>query len=258
MRRATAHGIADNWLIYNPLHAVLEKNGPERAAAIVARLEALARTSGLPPPVWSIADEPSNPDQAPGELETWTKALRKHSPSSRLAGHLNTPGDQKFVPLFDTLIINPSFGIDTQNVSKLNNTGKNIWYYNTFRPRFTAGIWLWNTAASKYVQWHARMPTADPFDPIDGREADFQVLYPMREICAKTPDIHRDLLRMAEGITDQRWLLWLETRKTPSAQKLVAELRRKYSGSFPELAKATRTELEGELERVKGLAQSPN
>lgn len=238
MKRAAAEGVASGWLVYNPLHSLLENNGPERAARIVSRLEDVTRGSGLASPLWSVADEPSNPDQGAGHLETWIKALRKFAPSARLGGHLNTPSDESFAPLFDTLIVNASFGIDTANVARLVKSGKSIWYYNTFQPRFTAGVWLWNTAASRYVQWHARMPTADPFDPLDGREADFQVIYPTRQICPETPDIHRDFLRMAEGLVDQRWLIWLAQRPEPEARALTAELKRSATGAYSELSRS--------------------
>ncbi|HRK18194.1 MAG TPA: hypothetical protein PK970_04495 [Hyphomicrobiaceae bacterium] len=237
MRRAATEGVAAGWLVYNPLHALLESQGPERAAKTVARLEAVTRGSGLPPPLWSVADEPSNPDQGAGHLADWIKALRAFAPSARLGGHLNTPSDETFVPLFDTLIVNSAFGMDAGNIARLTRAGKEIWYYNTFRPRFTAGYWLWATAATRYVQWHARMPTADPFDPLDGREADFQVLYPSTTVCPETPDIHRALLEMAEGIVDQRWLVWLSRQQSAAARSLVGELRSDANRPFEDQSK---------------------
>ena len=254
MRRSVAAGVTPGWLIYNPLYELHRKFGAERAADIVGRLETVIKASDLPKPLWSIADEPSNPDQNPGDLEQWAKALRRTTPGVQLAGHLNAPKDDRFAPLFDTLIINEGFGIDPATITRHVKSGKRVWFYNTFSPRVTAGHWLWSTDAERYVQWHARMPTADPFDPIDGREADFQVIYPTATVCPKTPDIHRDLLRLAEGVIDQRWLLWLERQTAPDAKVLTAELRTVFAKSFDRAKAATRKDLNAIRERIMALA----
>ena len=215
MRRAQSAGVAAGWLIYNPLNELVSAQGLERAAATVGRLTELIRTQNLPQPLWSVADEPSNPDQQAGSLADWVRLLRAKAPGARLGGHLNTPTDTTFVPLFDTVIVNAGFGIDVADLARLKGAKKGVWLYNTWAPRQTAGLWLWRTAAERYVQWHARMPTADAFDPLDGREGDYQMIFPTLEVCPRQPDIHRDLLRLAEGVVDQRWLLWLEAQTTP-------------------------------------------
>jgi hypothetical protein len=253
MRRAGRSGIAPGWLIYNPLHDLVAAQGAARSSDIVARLEEMIRAQGLPQPVWSVADEPSNADQSNAGLADFVKQLRAKSRGVKLAGHLNTPVDEKFAPLFDTLLLNPGFGIDAGPLERIRKSGKDVWIYNTFAPRQTAGLWLWRSAAQRYVQWHARLPTADPFDPIDGREADFQVFYPTAEVCPKQPDIHRDLLRMAAGVVDQRWLLWLDANPAPAAKALAQDVRSRLRGPFTEAKKLGRTDLETIRNRIMDL-----
>ena len=71
------------------------------------------------------------------------------------------------------------------------------------------------------------MPTADPFDPTDGREGDVIYLYPWLESCPDTMDIHKRLLDLHEATIDLRWLQWLETQAETSvdARNLVKKLR---------------------------------
>lgn len=254
MRRAQRSGVAPGWLIYNPLNELTASQGLVRAADTVARLEGLIKAQALAQPLWSVADEPSNPDQSGGQLAEWVRLLRAKSPGIRLGGHLNTPSDQTFVPLFDTLILNAGFGIDATNLQRLRASGKGIWLYNTAAPRQTAGLWLWRTVAERYIQWHARMPTSDPFDPLDGREADFQMIYPTVQVCPRQPDIHRDLLRMAEGIVDQRWLIWLDGQTQPAAIRLRDEFRAGLPGPFADARSRSRTQLESMRARIIDLA----
>ncbi len=250
MRRAQASGVAAGWLIYNPLDDLVQAQGRARAAATVGRLTELIAAQGLPPPLWSVADEPSNPDQHAGPLADWVAQLRAKAPAARLGGHLNTPIDSAFVPLFDTVIVNPGFGIDLADLDRLKAAKKGVWLYNTSAPRQTAGLWLWRTSADRYVQWHARMPTADPFDPLDGREADYQMIYPTFEICPRQPDIHRDLLRLAEGVVDQRWLTWLAGQTTPAARNLSAGIKASFSGRFVDARNQSRAQLEALRGRI--------
>lgn len=254
MRRASARGIAPGWLIYNPLNALVETQGQARAAETVGRLEDLITAQAMPQPLWSVADEPSNADQGGASLEDWVRLLRTKAPRARLAGHLNNPADRRFMPLFDTVIVNDGYGIDVAQLDDLAKTGTGLWLYNTFAPRQTAGLWLWRTKAQRYVQWHARMPTADAFDPTDGREADFQMIYPTQQVCPTQPDIHRDLLRMAEGVVDQRWLLWLDAQSTPDAVKLRGELRAMFNGPFQVAKSLSRAQLEDIRARIIAVA----
>jgi hypothetical protein len=253
MRRAQRTGVATGFLIYNPLHDLVAAQGAARAADTVARLEELIRAQNIAQPVWSVADEPSNADHAGTNLDEWIKLLRVKARGAKLGGHLNAPADEKFVSYFDTVLLNPGFGIDVPTLERIRRGGKGVWLYNTFAPRQTAGLWLWRTAAERYVQWHGRLPTADPFDPIDGREADFQMIYPSADVCPRQPDIHRDLLRLAEGVVDQRWLLWLDLNPSPAAKALAAETRSRLPGPFADARKLTRSELETLRGRIMDL-----
>lgn len=214
----------------------------------------MINAQAIPQPLWSVADEPSNADQGGASLEDWVRLLRAKAPRAKLAGHLNNPADARYVALFDTVVVNDGFGIDATQLDALAKSGKALWLYNTFAPRQTAGLWLWRTKAQRYVQWHARMPTADAFDPTDGREADFQMIYPTQHVCPSQPDIHRDLLRMAEGIVDQRWLLWLDAQSTPEALALRAELRATLGGAFLTAKALSRAQLEAIRARIVTIA----
>jgi hypothetical protein len=101
------------------------------------------------------------------------------------------------------------------------------------------------------------MPTADPFDPTDGREGDVQMFYPTSEPCPARHDIHPDVLSMAEGLVDQRWIGWLESRAEPEAQKLYETI----SASLPERWRDG-LRMSGRLDELRGaiiaLARSLN
>ena len=131
------------------------------------------------------------------------------------------------MPLYDVVLANPGFGVDAADLARIRQRGAEPWFYNMPDHRLAAGFYLWRVGAGGYLQWHARMPSADPFDPTDGREDDYQFLYPEPASCAAVPDVDARLLALAEGITDLRWLRWLEQRAhhEPRAAALLAGLR---------------------------------
>jgi len=178
------------------------------------------RALGLAAPIWSVADEPAHDARTAQDLLWWTQALRAADPAARLAAQINHPAQTRLLDLVDVAIVNPGFGVDAQDVVRARGGRREVWLYNTDAPRLTAGLWLRAVGAARYLQWHARMPTADPFDPTDGRESDVQVLYPTPAPCPAQHDIQSDLLSMAEGVVDQRWLSWLEAREEPAARAL--------------------------------------
>jgi len=217
-------GTATPWLAYAPLKRLIAREGraaPQVLANLAKRLDA----AGLPRPVWSLADEPANADQATTGLNETARRLRAAIPDIRLAGHLNAPEDDALATLFDVILINQGFGIDKQRIAAATRDGPEVWLYNTGRPRLTAGLWLWATGAHRYLQWHARMPTADPFDPLDGREGDVQIVYPRATPCPDQPHINRRLLEMAQGIMDGRWLSWLGAQTGVNARKLRRRIK---------------------------------
>jgi hypothetical protein len=213
--------------------------------------------AGLPPVIWSAADEPSNPDLPPDDAKNWVDAIRRADPSARLGGQFNSPSDARFLPLFNVALINTGYGIDQATIGDIRRKGLEVWVYNTARPRLTAGDWLWVTEASRYLQWHARMPTADPFDPTDGREGDFQIFWPTPKVCPSVPDVHPDLLAMAEGITDLRWLTWLDGRTDPAARALAKRLRSSIGPHFKDALTLTDQDLVKMREEIVSLARKP-
>jgi hypothetical protein len=232
MEGASAAHNAAPWLAYSAAKRVVGRVGAQESAAWLRGAEERAKADGLTPPIWSVADEPSNADSQGFNIKALVQTLRAGVPGIKLAAQLNSPQDAALAPLFDVAIVNQGFGIDEAIIARLKRSGADVWLYNTGRPRATAGLWLWLTEASRYVQWHARMPTADPFDPLDGREGDVQMIFPSAEACPAQPSIHRDLLRMAEGIADQRWLNWLAAQRTPEAEALAQGIRQRFGGRF--------------------------
>lgn len=227
MAAARVHGVAQPVLAYAPAKRLAGLHGLRGSASIIASTEAAFAADDRAPPVWSVADEPSNPGHSAIDLAEWLKVLRADVPRARLAAHLNAPLDIDFAHLFDVVLVNDGYGLDLARLEATRARSKDLWLYNTARPRATAGLWLWRSPASRYVQWHGRMPTADPFDPTDGREGDVQVVFPSLEPCPRQPTIHRDLLDMADGLVDQRWLLWLAQQTEDDAKALVASIRAK-------------------------------
>ena len=238
IQRASNLGVVPGFLAYNPIERLRVQAAHPVAAKTVSRAMRSIRGAGVRPPLWSAADEPSNADRGTDDLKGWVEALRSGTPGIRLGGHLNSPSDRAFAALFDTIIINPGFGVDVNDIAEQVRAGREVWFYNTFKPRLTSGFWLWRTEAERYVQWHARMPTSDPFDPLDGREGDFSMILPDTQLCREQPDIHRDILEMAQGMIDQRWLTWLSNQTSPDARRLSAKLRTLFRGQWQLAAKA--------------------
>ncbi len=222
----TDQGFKSPYLAYAPFKRLLPGLDLEAALERLNRVQSDLLEQNLPLPIWSIADEPSNPGQNQ-DLQRITRYARTFAPTARLAGHLNNPEDRAYLALFDLVLLNAGFGVDLDDIQQAQDSGAQVWLYNLAKPRAAAGFYLWRVGAEGYLQWHGRMPTADPFDPTDGREDDVQLLPPMARACPPLHDIDRDLIEIAEGVTDLRWLLWLEQLATrdPRAAELVARLR---------------------------------
>ena len=224
-QRAVSAGVVSPWLAYAPLKRLLGQEGAdatiEDLKMVIGELEA----KGLPAPVWALFDEPGNFGGGEAAAAATAAKLREAVPGLHLGGQFNNPTDRKYLETVDVAIVNAGFGIDVGTIADLKASGHDVWLYNTGAPRFTAGLWLWRTGASRYIQWHARMPTADPYDPTDGREGDAQIFPPMPEVCALNEDIDVRLMEMAEGLVDQRWLQWLEERREPEAKALAVKIK---------------------------------
>jgi len=256
LHRARDAGLEPRALAYAPAKRVLSALGPQAGAVHLTALSARLAEKRLDPPIWSIADEPDNPGG--GALwKSWLDALRAvpgSGPRPILAGHLNSAKDRALAGLFDVALVNPGYGLDAASIAETARSGPEVWLYNTGAPRVAAGVWLWRTAARRYLQWHARMPTAHPFDPIDGREGDEQLILPSAEPCPKTPAIHRDLLELAEGVVDQRWLTWLAGRTEPEAQALAAGITARVGDRWRAAAALSRHDLRSIRESIIELA----
>ncbi len=255
MRAANRARTTVPWLAYAPLKRLLTREGqvaPQVLAELAKRLEA----GRLPRPVWSLADEPGNADQSAQGLAEQASALRASVPKIRLAGHLNAPHDAALAPLFDVILINQGYGIDLRDIAGAERTGPQVWLYNTGRPRLTAGLWLWATGARRYLQWHARMPTADPFDPLDGREGDVQMIYPNATPCPAQPHIDRRLLDMAEGVVDGRWLAWLDAQGSEAAGALRRKIKRQLGATWASAARLGPAEMAAIRREIIALAKS--
>lgn len=195
-QRAAAFGFRD-LLAYTPMKRT--------HAAVKATLQA----GGAKDLIFSIADEPSNPAQAQ-KIKILSDFLQNASPFAKRAGHLNNPKDVKYLSYLDVVLANSGFGVDQPVISSLQKQGKSAWFYNMENVRLASGFYLWRVGAEGYLQWHARMPTADPYDPTDGREDDVQLLYPSKTVCSNQFDIDIALTEMVNGLSDLRWLTWLD------------------------------------------------
>ncbi|BBK35923.1 hypothetical protein STAQ_10010 [Allostella sp. ATCC 35155] len=242
LQRAHAAGFLEPVLAYAPLKRMSDMP-PAQAAARIAEADRRTVATGLRPPAWSAFDEPGNSAHGVA-LDALVAAIRAASPTTRIAGHFNDPRDRPRLAAVDIAFLNRGFGIDAAAIAAVRAAGAQPWLYNLEQPRLAAGFYLWRSGAGGYLEWHGRMPTADPFDPTDGREGDVQLLWPTAEICPTVPDIDARLLCIAEGITDLRWALWLERRARTDTEaevllrKLRAEIPARWDDARP-LADAT-------------------
>ncbi len=221
--RAAADRFAPPIVAYAPLRRLAERLGPARAAQALMRAEAAIAAADLPRPAWTIADEPTagGTDAAARALAV---AIRVAGSDAALAGHLNDPGDARLAPLLALATVNHRYGADAARIAALRSAGVAPWLYNLPRLRLSGGFFLWRVGADGLLKWHARMPTADAFDPTDGREGDVQFLWPPRAPCAP-PDLDAELLELVEAADDLRWLAWLDAAPGAEAAALRARLR---------------------------------
>ena len=176
---------------------------------------------------WALADEPHAEQFA--DLQRFAQEARRRGIA--LAWQLNHPS-QTLAGEGDLLLLNEGYGADVDNVQREQQQGRTVWFYNLGHERLAAGFYLWRSGASGLLQWHARMPTADPFDPTDGREADFNYLWPqpLEQECQQS-DVDARLIQMAAGLEDLRWLNWLD--RLAGEQPAAAELRRSLWQAVP-------------------------
>lgn len=228
--RAAAPAPGEALIAYTPLRRLEAHHGARTAAALLGEARAAIAAAGLPQPFWVAADEPSAHGGA-ARVRALALALREAGSEAQLAGHLNDPADAALLPLLHLVTVNARHGADAADIARLRAAGVRPFLYNMPRLRLAAGFHLWRSGAEGLLQWHARMPTADPFDPTDGREGDVQFLWPTPGLCAP-PDLDADLLALAEGQEDLRWLAWLDAAPGREAAALRARLRREVPATW--------------------------
>ncbi|MEH6449545.1 MAG: hypothetical protein V7765_12795 [Oleispira sp.] len=256
------YGEAD-LLAYTPFKHLKEVLSGEALQQKMAKLATLSR--GDINVYWSIADE------ALTETLPLIKqdAQRLHSANqfAKAAGHLNNPNQKELIESLDLILINHGFGISKREIEQMHksrfkligangNQDKRVWLYNMPDFRLAAGAFLWHSGADAYVQWHGRMPTANPYDPTDGREADYQFFYPQPRACMALPDVDRGLFELAMGQYELRWYLWLEQQTGPQAEQLKQNIEKKLGGDWLQAAKVDHLQLDQWRGQIMTLAQS--
>ena len=226
-------------LAYTPLKRLLRNKSEFAAGASLLKLKALLDTQDYPEIHWSIFDEPAK-DRFE-QIKDTADMLKEPSLAFKSAGHMNKEHQNELAGVTDLLLINHGTSVTKEGIERLQEEST-VWLYNMPRPELAAGLYLWRSGADGYLQWHGRMPTADPFDPTDGREGDVVYLYPAASPCPATLAIHRRLLDLHEATIDLRWLQWLETVSAPQAEQLLNELRNTIPQQWQRMASMTAEE----------------
>ncbi len=214
---------------------------------------------------WSIADEAMK-EQLP-LIEHDAQQLHSANQFAKTAGHLNNPNQKSLIEPLDLVLINHGFGVSKREITQMHksistngNQDKRVWLYNMPNFRLAAGAFLWHSGADAYVQWHGRMPTANPYDPTDGREADYQFFYPQPKTCMALPDVDRGLFELAMGQYELRWYLWLEQQAEGAsgeqARNLKQKIQQALGDNWRQSRKVDHLQLDQWREQIMTLAQS--
>lgn len=245
---------------YKGLKAVLDEGALQDKMAKLSKL-----SHGAMNVYWSIADEALK-DQI-SLIEQDAQQLHSANQFAKAAGHLNNPNQKSLIKQLDLVLINHGYGVDKREIEQIhksltpkNETSKRVWLYNMPDFRLAAGAFLWHSKADAYVQWHGRMPTANPYDPTDGREADYQFFYPQPKACMALPDVDKALFELAMGQYELRWYLWLErqaeVKKEPKAQALKEKIADALGNDWQHAQKIDHNQLDQWREQIITLAQS--
>jgi hypothetical protein len=95
--------------------------------------------------------------------------------------------------------------INSDLLTKIKESGSELWLYNIGQNRFTYGFYIWKTKAKGRLQWHYQLPAVDPYFDLDGRESDYCASYPSLQ--GPINAVWFECVR--EGIDDYRYLLTL-------------------------------------------------
>lgn len=252
MKKIKSFGFDGEILAYTPLKRLLKQKDASEVATDLTKLNLLLKKNDISNIYWSIFDEPANNHFS--QIKSTTELLKKEHQTFNTAGHMNSRRQEKLVPLSDLLLINHGVEVSAGNIKRL-QLNRRIWLYNMPRPRLAAGVYLWRSGANGYLQWHGRMPTADPFDPTDGREGDVLYIYPSANGCPTAMDIHRRFIDLHEATIDLRWLQWLEAEKSPEAIELLKAIRKSIPSQWDDAARVTNKELMEIRRRVVSISR---
>ena len=241
-------------LAYSPLKRLLRQKKRSTAAAALIQLQLLLEAEKLPNVFWSIFDEPLKDNFL--QIQDTANLLRDEALGLKTAGHMNNDNQSGLIGTTDLLIINHGLEVSKDSISELQDN-RLVWLYNMPKPRLAAGFYLWRSNADGYLQWHGRMPTADPFDPTDGREGDVVYLYPTEKPCQTTMNIHHRLLDLHEATLDLRWLQWLEEQaiNNPVAKTVLTDIRSNLPPQWKEMAELTKDDLWKIRNKIFSVAQ---
>ena len=237
---------------YVPLRRMSMIGAMDTASQAIAQADMAVADAGLPPVYWTVADEPHGAGPA---MDKFINTLKEYAPDSLLASHLNSPLDKPFISKMNLVTINQGYGIDRSDVEDIQKQKVHAWFYNTGRFRLNAGFYLWASHAEGLLQWHARMPTADPFDPTDGREGDVQFLWPSPEICGHQ-DIDKSVLGLEEGASDLKWITWLEEKShsDEEAKLLLSSIQARIGETWKQASLLQDSDLQKMREEIIALA----
>lgn len=241
---------------YKRLKEVMTKD------ALQYQMDKLVKLSHLDMNVyWSIADEALK--EAIPLINEEAKQLHSANQFAKSAGHLNNPNQKKLITLLDLVLINHGYGVNKAEIKQIHksisangNQDKRVWLYNMPDFRLAAGAFLWHSDADAYVQWHGRMPTANPYDPTDGREADYQFFYPQPRSCVALPDIDRGLFELAMGQYELRWYLWLEQQTNKQARDLRHKIENTLGKNWQQSREVDHVQLDQWRQQIMTLAQN--
>jgi hypothetical protein len=210
---------------------------------------------------WSIADEVLASNM--GDVIEDAEQLHSANHFAKTAGHLNNKRQKALIDHLDLVLMNHGFGVDIEEITDIHSmvsangeSDKRVWLYNMPNFRLASGAFLWHSKADGYVQWHGRMPTANPYDPTDGREADYQFFYPQPKPCVSLPDVDLALFELAMGQYELRWLTWLEQQQGEAANELREEIEETLGQTWQQAEKIESSQLDKWFKQIIDLAQS--
>ena len=222
--------------------------------ALKSRLDAVQPDYDL---YWSVADEAH--EKQFQEIKNNTRLLHSANRFAKAAGHLNNPNQKDLMKSLDLVLINHGFGVRKQDIDRFKKDGdghsNKVWLYNMPRYRLAAGAFLWHSGADAYVQWHGRMPTANPYDPTDGREADYHFFPPQPEVCHSVPDVDLRLFDLMTGYTDLAWLTWLQRQDSNEARRLIDTIRKSIGDNWQRAARLSDDDIRRMIAKITNMAR---